>query len=135
MVCAFDVQEWWQANRWKFVKLYRESVFPAHNVAFLDACSLLSRICGRTVVSVMSWRCFVIIKVECNVSMSVRGMLERLADNRRPGVGTTAVVMLCSGSHDTMSRQFLDTFESFSSLIASGGVTENKRDQKLLVTV
>lgn len=61
--------------------------------------------------------------------------LERLADNRRHGVGTTAVVTLCSSSHDTTSRQLLDAFEFFSSLIASGGVTENKRDQKLLVTV
>lgn len=49
--------------------------------------------------------------------------LERLADNRRHGVGTTAVITLCSRSHDTTSRQFLDAFESFSSLIASGGVT------------
>ena len=125
--CSFDGQEWCQANRWKFVKLCCESVFPAHNVASLDACSLLSRLCGRTSVSVMSWRCFVIIKVECNVSMSVRDMLERLADNRRPGVGTTAVMRLCSGHHDTTSRQFqfLDALESFGSLIASVSVTAN----------
>jgi hypothetical protein len=55
--------------------------------------------------------------------MSVRDVLEGPVDIRRPGVGTRAVITLCSSDHGTTSQQFLDAFESSSSLIASGGVT------------
>lgn len=63
--CSFDGQGWWQANRWRFVKLCCESVSCRHNVASLDACALLGRLCGGTGGSVVSWRCVVIVKVEC----------------------------------------------------------------------
>lgn len=56
-------------------------------------------------------------------SMSVRDVLEGLVDIQRPGVGTRAVITLCSSNQGTTSKRLLNALESLGSLIASGGFT------------